>query len=141
LVGFLAGMHTAVLFFPEEPSWMILIAALGTGLLGVFLSVILNRVAFALAGFFGVLYLLLILTDPLSETVSLALSLAGALAGGLLAALVMDRAIIIISSLVGAGAVTAGTGWNGSAAFTVFAGLTVCGIIFQSLHFGKGEKL
>ena len=56
----------------------------------------------------------------------------GGLAGGIVAALLMDRAIIVLSSLVGATAIVTQVAFSPVVALVAFIGLFIVGIAFQS---------
>ena len=136
--GFLAGMQAAAILFPGEPFWVVILVAMAAGLLGVVLAIVMHRVAFALAGFFGAFYLVLVLTQSMSADLSMGLSLAAGVLGAIAAALLMDRAIMVISSLVGAGAVVVGLSLEETLEGTVlFVVLAAAGLLFQSLVFRR----
>jgi hypothetical protein len=85
---------------------MIISAAIVMGLIGAVLSMLYERVAFALAGFYAAGYLAIVLAAKLGiDTVTVGVVLTVGLLGALLAALLMDGAIIVLSSLAGAAAI------------------------------------
>ncbi len=133
IAGFLFGIQFSGLLFPDYPQWIRLLVALGAGLLGALLAVLVQRVAFALAGFYGGAYLALIVAQSLGAgRVSTPLFLVGGVVGALIAALIMDWAIIVISSLVGAGAVVEALAVGKSIGIMVFLVLATAGILVQA---------
>jgi hypothetical protein len=133
LLGFFLGMEFAGVLFADQPQWVMLLIALGTGLVGALLAVLAERVAFALAGFYAGAYLALISAHSFGiASHSTLLFGAGGVIGAVLAALLMDWAIIVLSSLVGAGAIVDAAGMGQPTGVLVFMGLTVVGIVIQA---------
>jgi MFS family permease len=133
IAGFLFGIQFGGLLFPDYPQWMRLLVALGAGFLGAVLSVLVQRVAFALAGFYGGAYLTLIVVQSFGAgRVSTPLFVVGGVVGALIATLIMDWAIIVISSLVGAGAVVEGLALGQPIGIIVFLALGTAGILVQA---------
>jgi hypothetical protein len=133
LLGFFLGMEFAGVLFVDQPRWVILLIGLGTGLLGAVLAVLAERVAFALAGFYAGAYLALVSAHSFAiGDHSTLLLVAGGVIGAVLAVLVMDWAIIILSSLVGAGAIVAAAGMGQPTGALVFVVLTVVGAAIQA---------
>jgi hypothetical protein len=132
IVGFLFGMGFAGLIFPDHPAWIQLLFALGTGFLGAFLAILLQRVAFALAGFYGGFYLALILSHSFGVGGNnIALFTAFGVIGAVSATLIMDWAIIVLSCLVGAGAVVEASGLGQEMRVVVFLLLVITGAFVQ----------
>ena len=50
-LGFAVGLEIAAYFMREPPVWMTLLIALGLGLLGALLAIMLQKLAIAVAGF------------------------------------------------------------------------------------------
>ena len=65
IVGFLVGMEFAGMLLVDQPTWVLLAVGLGAGLVGAVLAVLVQRVAFGLAGFFAGAYLTVIVTQSL----------------------------------------------------------------------------
>lgn len=139
-VGFLAGLTAGTILLSEYAVWITVFAAFGCGILGIVLAVVLQRAAFALAGFYAAGYLVFVMTRSLPETTSLALALAGGVVGALLVAVLTDRGIIVVSSLAGSGAVVAGLAWDGIAAVAAFVGLAASGILFQMWSMARSAR-
>jgi hypothetical protein len=133
IAGFLFGIQFSGLLFPDQPQWIRLLVALGAGFLGALLAVLVQRVAFALAGFYGGAYLALIVAQWFGAGgVSIPMFVVCGVVGALIAALIMDWAIIVISSLVGAGAVVEALALGKSISIMVFLALATAGILVQA---------
>jgi len=138
IIGFLVGVHIAEVFFAGQPLWVLLLIGLGAGLIGALLAVVFQRIAFALAGFYGGAYLVFILTQSFGIfTGSILLPLAGGVIGAIVAALVTDWAIIVLSCLAGAGAVVAAGGLGQTVSLILFVLLIITGIIIQARLVGR----
>jgi hypothetical protein len=133
IAGFLVGMEFAGMMLPHQPLWIRLLIALGAGFLGAILAVLVQRVAFALAGFYGGAYIALLLAQPLGLAGSgMVLFFVGGVAGAVFAVLIMDWAIILLSCLVGAGAIVEALGLGQSISIIVFLALVLIGAFAQS---------
>ena len=134
-VGFLVGVSYAPLWLDGQPEFLILIAALGLGLVGIVLAIVLQRVALGLAGFLGGGYFAMQLVQALGADLD-RYGILAFVAGGLLMALLvlvfLDPALIAISALVGAAVIAQelplDAGWRA----VVFAVLVVLGISVQA---------
>jgi hypothetical protein len=132
VVGFLVGFELATELLAEQvESVRILVALLG-GVLGAILGLLAQRAAFAIGGLFAGGYLALALAhaadlpgEPLIWFVI------GAILGAIVAALIMDWAIITLSSLAGAAAIVAELHLSDSIATLLFVALSAIGIIIQ----------
>jgi hypothetical protein len=128
LVGFLLGMEFTWVILGDQPKWVMLCIGLGTGLIGSLLAVLVERVAFALAGFYAGAYLALIGAQSfgVGGNTILVFVVAG-LIGAVLAALIMDWDIIVLSCLVGSGAVVVCLGLDQTVSLLVFLVLALAG--------------
>jgi len=136
IAGFLVGMEFAGLILPGQPQWILLLVALGAGFLGALLAVLAQRIAFALAGFYGGSYLALIVAQSLGAGgSSFFLFAVGGVVGAVLVTLIMDWAIILLSSLVGAGAIVDGLGLGQTISIIVFLALVITGAFVQAKLF------
>src|SRR5204863_163981 len=52
-LGFAVGLEIAAYFMKEPPQWMTLVVALGCGVIGALLAILLQKIAIAIAGFIG----------------------------------------------------------------------------------------
>jgi hypothetical protein len=127
LVGFLAGLRFAPLFLAGQPEWMQWLVALLFGVLGMFLAVVLQRFAVVLAGFLvgGVFA-----TELFGE--ALLVFVAGGIVAALVAAWLFEGALILLSSLAGAGLIVEGLGLGSGTAGLALIGLAVLGIAIQA---------
>ena len=142
IMGFLGGVHIAEMFFVEHSLWILLLIGLGAGLLGALLAVIFQRIAFALAGFYGGAYLVLILMQSFGIfTSSILPPIIGGAIGAIVAVLVMDWAIIVLSCLAGAGAIVATAGLEQTVSTFFFALLIIAGIFVQARLMGRMGKI
>jgi len=141
IVGFLVGMEFTDLLLVDQPIWAKLLGGLGAGLLGALLAIFVQRVAFVVAGFFGGAYLALMLAHPLGVGgAGLLLPVAGGAIGAIVAALLMDWAIIVLSCLVGAGAIVSRLGLRDVNTAIVFLVLVIVGILVQSKLMEHAEE-
>lgn len=105
VIGFLVGMRFSPLqMLGTEPQWLHWLLAVVAGLLGMLLAVVLQRAAVAIAGFFvgGLAVTELLQLTPSSQPGLIAFIVAGIVAA-LLALLLLEGALIFLSSLAGAG--------------------------------------
>jgi MFS family permease len=133
IAGFLFGIHFGSYLLPDQPQWIMILVALCAGLLGALLAVVAQHVAFALAGFYGGSYLALVMAQSFGVgRVSTLLVVVAGVVGAIIAALIMNWAIILISSLVGAGAVVDALALEQPMNIIVFLVLATVGIVVQA---------
>jgi hypothetical protein len=135
VMGFVVAFDLASLYLAGQPQLTILAIALVAGLVGIILALLLQRVAFGVAGFLAGGYLVSMGGVALGwahgsgfDVTMLIGGIIGALAGLLLA----DWALIVFSSLVGAAMIVDATGLGHNTSLLLFAGLTVVGLAVQS---------
>jgi hypothetical protein len=106
VAGFLMGLELAADLLADQPGWVQFLAAIAAGVLGAIVGIFVQRLAFAVGGFFAGGYLTLALFDRLPEAAqSNFWFIVGGVIGAIVAALVMDWAIVVLSSLAGAVAI------------------------------------
>ncbi len=135
LIGFVSGIQVATRFFPGQPEWMILAIALTAGVLGALLTLFLQWLAIGLAGFFAGAYIvtrLLHVSGLATSGMDWLLFLIGGILGLMLIVIFFDWALIILSSLVGAGLITESIHVDHSAAMLLFIALVITGFAVQS---------
>lgn len=141
LVGFVLGFELAGIWLVDKAAWLILLIGLFTGLIGAILAILLERVAFALAGFYAAAYLAIALPGTLGlPGMHAALIIFSGCIGALLAALLMDWVIIILSALAGATIIVSTLGMDpvpGTVAITV---LTIVGTLVQPTLLAKRKS-
>ena len=135
LIGFVSGIHIATRFFPGQPEWMVLAIALMAGVLGALLALFLQWLAIGLAGFFAGGYIavrLLHVSGLATGGMYWVLFLIGGIIGLILMIILFDWALIILSSLAGAGLITESVPIAHSGALILFFVLVIAGILIQS---------
>lgn len=142
IVGFLIGLQLGQLLAADQAMGLQVLFGVALGVIGALVAIFAQRVAFAIAGFYAGGYLgvavaqsITLPSDPLVWFV------AGGVIGGLVAFVVMDWAIVVLSSFVGAGAITAALGADSTTSGILFVVLAAIGIIFQGRRLqGQGPS-
>lgn len=133
IAGFLVGVQLADAVLADQVAWIRVAAAVGIGILGALVAMLAQRVAFALCGLYAGGFLALAIAQAAGGTDNQLVWFAvGGAIGAVIAALVMDWAIIVLSSLVGAGAIVGAIGVSPTISLLLFLVLAACGIAFQS---------
>ena len=132
-LGFLAGVEFIKMVSPHEPTWVLLIGGLAIGIIGSVLALFFQRVAFGLAGFFAGAYLgiLVVHTAGVGGNGIIGF-IVGGLCGAIAALLLMNWALIVFTSFVGAGAIVTQIPLGQSTLAIIFVVLVVTGIIVQT---------
>ena len=139
--GFLVGLHVAPTLF-HGPEWLMVVVALGLGIIGAVLAVVFQWLAVCLAGFAAGVQgglaasAVLGLADRWAWAVTF-------VAGVVVAALVLwlwDPVLIVVSALVGAGLLEPLVPVSAALHPWVFFGLAVVGIIVQASVVGPPEN-
>lgn len=137
VVGFLVGSELAAQVFTDQPVWLQLVAASAVGVIGALLSMLAQRVAFALGGLCAGGYLVAQALpgrpDPIVWIV------VGAVIGAVLAAMLMDWAIIVLSSLAGAAAIVAPLELQPTPSGGLFVVLALFGIFVQGKRMARSR--
>lgn len=132
IAGFLVGMELASNLLADQQDWVRWLAAIGAGLIGVFLAVFAGRVAFAIGGFFAGAYIAMLIVQHFGFAVNPNVPLVvGGVIGAVVAAALMDTAIIVLSSLMGAGAIAQEIDVTQPIRTLIFLGLVAAGIVVQ----------
>lgn len=106
IAGFLIGMELANEYLADKDQWIRIAASIGAGVLGAIIGMFLQRLAFAIGGFFAGAYFAFRIFEHFHPNGDPHIwMIIGAVVGAIVAALVMDWAIIFISALVGAAAI------------------------------------
>ena len=133
VAGFLVGIEFARVFLADQPYWVMLLGGLSAGLLGALLAILVERIAFALAGFYAGAYLTLILAHKFGAWgSSMHMFAFGGIIGAVFSLLFMDWAIILLSCLVGAGAIVSQLGLVKTISVIIFVALVAVGALIQS---------
>lgn len=141
IAGFLLGMTLADTYLQSQSEGVQLLAALAAGVIGALVAVFAQRLAFAVGGFFAGGYIALRIAAHFGATPDDTIwFVVGGVIGAIVAAMVMDWAIIALSSLAGAAAIVSGlTGMNldANVQSLLFVGLTVVGIVVQGRRLAR----
>ena len=143
-VGFIVGFDVAGDVFQGQPEWLLVLVGVGVGLLGAIASVFLERMVVAIAGFFAGGYVLSHaapgdLQSHLSAFQWVAYAVGGVL-GAILTTVLLDPALIILSSLAGATAISQNVPLKESNRGILFLGLLVLGIVVQTMQYAARNK-
>jgi hypothetical protein len=143
-VGFIAGFEIAGDALQGQPEWLILLIALGVGVIGAIASAFLQRVFLIVAGFFAGGYCLSALAPAALHTngkfvLWLAFA-AGGLLGAILTAALLDPALILLSALAGATAVSQNVPLDPQARTLLFIVLLALGIAVQTARYARETK-
>lgn len=142
IAGFYLGFEVARTLAVEQPAWLVLTIAIGAGLIGAVLAILLQRVGFAVGGFYSAGYIALLVAERFAPgSVGVAAFLVGGVIGAVLAALLMDWAIVVLSCLVGAALIVPALALQALASALAYAGLVALGIVVQAHLMGKGRGL
>lgn len=132
ILGFLLGAEIGAELFAEESQKVVILVAIGAGIVGALLAVFLQRLAFGLAGLLAGAYLALLLAGEMGwNQYAPFIALAGGLIGSLVAVKATDWIVIVASSLAGAAAVAVALDLRPMPTGAVFAALAVFGIFLQ----------
>jgi len=143
-IGFIVGFELASQMLLGQQTWVILVIALVVGVLGAIASVFLQRIFVVVAGFFAGGYCLFTLTPSALHTqnqVALWTAFAiGGLLGAVLSISLLDPALIILSSLAGATAVSQNLPLEPEARTVLFVVLLLLGIAVQATQYARETK-
>jgi Domain of unknown function (DUF4203) len=133
-LGFAVGLEIAAYFMHEPPVWMTLVIALGLGLLGALLAIMLQKLAIAVAGFIagGRLASALVAAFFVDYSHYQGITFViGGILGALLLLALFDWVLILLSSAEGAHLISNGIVLPQKGATILFCALVVIGIVVQ----------
>lgn len=143
VMGFVVAFDLASMHLVGQPRLIILVIALVAGLAGIILALLLQRVAFGVAGFLAGGYLVsmggVVLGWSPGSGFDLAM-LIGGIVGALAGLLLADWALIVFSSLIGAAMIVDALRLGHNSGLLLFAGLTVVGIAVQSWWYRPAQR-
>lgn len=142
VLGFLTGFELGEQWFSDEQAVLQLLVAVAAGVVGAVFAGFFQRVAFALAGFFAGGFVGLVVAGSLefaSNPTLIAFVVAGVI-GAVLASLVMDWALITLTSLAGAGAVVLAFEQPPAMSGLIALALTVVGIVVQARQLESSQQ-
>jgi hypothetical protein len=134
-VGFGIGFELTPYLMQHPPQWLTLAVAIGLGLLGAVLAVILQKVAIALAGFLVGGHIAAALLAAFVSThaqYSGVTFVVGGVIGALLLLALFGWALILFSSVAGAQLISSNLHLPASGATILFLGLTIIGVVVQA---------
>jgi Domain of unknown function (DUF4203) len=133
IAGFYLGFEVARTLATEQPAWLVWTIAIGAGLIGAVLAILLQRVGFAVGGFYAGGYIALLVAERfVPGSIGVTAFLVGGVIGAVLAALLMDWAIVVLSCLVGAALIVPVLALQPFPSGLAYAGLVAIGIIVQA---------
>ncbi len=139
VIGFLAGMEFGAEIVKGQSQGMILLIAIGAGLLAAILAIFLQRLVVAIAGGLvgGMLAMrVAMMLGASTESLQWIVFLAGALLAAILVSVVLDWALIGLSALIGAHLVSEALPFDHAARLLGIAVLFVLGLLAQTRMFG-----
>ena len=142
-VGFVTGFTYARELFAVQSELVILAIGIISGIVAALIAIFIQKVAVALAGFLGGGYTTIHIMGMLGlETVELIWLpyLIGGIIGAISLFLIFDWALILLSSLIGAGLIVQMTEFSPWLENLIFIALIIFGAIFQMLLLRKEPK-
>jgi Domain of unknown function (DUF4203) len=133
-LGFVTGMDLATRLVPDAGPLLVLVAAIGLGVLGAVLAYFFYQVAIAVAGFVAGGRLAIAVAaglTPLSMQSTWVAFVIGGVIGAVLLLLIFDWALIVISSMLGAAFIVEATAQNPLRSL-LFIALVIAGIAVQA---------
>ena len=141
--GFVVGLRGGAELLSGQPEWIVIVVALGVGVVGALLAIFFQWVAIALAGFAAGAHTALVAARLLGAPAGEWSWVAG-LAGGLLAAALLlwlwDWILVTLSALVGAAMLVQLTHFGPAVTALVFVGLAVVGVVVQASLFAPAQR-
>ncbi|MDA3895554.1 MAG: DUF4203 domain-containing protein [Desulfobacteraceae bacterium] len=104
--GFMVGVQFSQMLFPDYSQWIQLTIALGIGAVSALVAILVQRIAFVLAGFMAGIFMVLMATQffGFNDFSAFWIVLGGA-AGAVAGYIFIDWAIIVLSAMIGAGVI------------------------------------
>jgi len=142
-LGFAVGLEIAVYFMKEPPQWMTLLVALGCGVIGALLAILLQKIAIAVAGFIagGRIAWALAAAFFVDHAHYRGLTFViGGILGALLLLALFDWVLILLSSIEGAHLIGNGITLPEKGALILFIALAVIGVIVQGSMLRRSRR-
>jgi hypothetical protein len=144
VVGFIAGYGAAMMLLTDQTGWTPVLIALGSGILGIVIARLLQKLAVVAAGFIAGAYIGYFVVHDLGWAAAIApwvLALICGVAGAVFLSLLFDWALIMLTSLAGAAIVAQAPDVSSLARSLLFLCLLGIGLIIQiRQHLKKIEK-
>jgi hypothetical protein len=142
-LGFAVGLEIAAYFMKEPPQWMTLLVALGCGVIGALLAILLQKLAIAIAGFIagGRIAWALAAAFFVDHAHYRGLTFViGGILGALLLLALFDWVLILLSSIEGAHLIGNGITLPEKGAMILFIALAVIGVIVQGSMLRRSRR-
>ena len=142
-LGFAVGLEIAAYFTKEPPQWMMLLVALGCGVIGALLAILLQKLAIALAGFIagGRIAWALAAAFFVEHTHYRGITFViGGILGALLLLALFDWVLILLSSIEGAHLIGNGITLPEKGAMILFIALAVIGVLVQASMLRRSKR-
>jgi hypothetical protein len=143
-LGFAVGLEIAAYFMKEPPQWMMLVIALGCGVIGALLAILLQKLAVAVAGFIAggriawALAAAFFVEHANYRGITFVI---GGILGALLLLALFDWVLIFLSSVEGAHLIGNGIALPEKGALILFIALTVIGIVVQASMLRRSHRV
>jgi hypothetical protein len=142
-LGFAVGLEIAAYFMKEPPQWMTLLIALGCGVIGALLAILLQKIAIAVAGFVagGRIAWALAATFFVEHAHYRGITFViGGILGALLLLALFDWVLILLSSVEGAHLIGNGITLPEKGAMILFIALALIGVIVQGSMLRRSRR-
>src|SRR3954462_2281700 len=142
-LGFAVGLEIAAYFMKEPPQWLTLVVALGCGVIGALLAILLQKIAIAVAGFVagGRIAWALAAAFFVDHAHYRGITfLIGGIIGALLLLALFDWVLILLSSIEGAHLIGNGITLPDKGAMILFIALAVIGVIVQASMLRRSRR-
>lgn len=141
-VGFAVAIDLVARLTQIQSPLVLILIGLGAGIAGALLALLLQRLAIAVAGFFAGGYVTLAVFDLFelhAPALGWVLALVGAVVGVVLTLVLFEWALIILSSLAGAGVIVQTLDLNRVITLVAFAILLAIGVAIQASQLAREE--
>jgi MFS family permease len=143
-IGFIVGFDAASGLFPGQSQLQIFLIAVGVGVLGAIAAIFLQRLLVGIAGFFaGGYFLSAVAVTALhahQQVIQWIAYAIGGILGAIFTMILLNPALIILSSLAGAAAISQNVPLSESNQGILFIGLLIFGIIVQAMQYRPAKK-
>jgi hypothetical protein len=132
-VGFVFGTLLATEWLEVTSDWLMIVIALGVGVIGAIASVLLQRLTVAIAGFFAGGYVLLTLASSLEhEPIRWVAFVIGGIFGTLFVLALFDWALIVLSALSGATLIAENVAADRPTSALIWIAMLILGVVVQT---------
>ena len=131
VAGFAAGVQIAPLFLGPQPFWVVWVAGLFFGLVGILLAQFFQKAAIILGGFMAGLTLGMHFLPIIGPDMGMIVSLVCGVAGSVALFLAFDWVLIVLSAVFGAGLIVDGLAIHPPASVAVYVLLSAVGVAVQ----------